>query len=140
MAWMILPYRRYAEFSGRSRRKEYWMFILFTVLVYCVLFGLILAGVRTDPDVATEPAMGVLAAAGSILLGVFVLGSIIPTLALTVRRLHDSDKSGWLILVQFIPYVGSIILLVLMCLDGTRGENSYGFDPKEGPGYDDVFA
>jgi uncharacterized membrane protein YhaH (DUF805 family) len=60
----------------------------------------------------------------------FVLGSFIPGLAVTVRRFHDQDKSGWLVLLNFIPYLGGFIVFIFMCLDGTRGENSYGPDPK----------
>ena len=71
---------------------------------------------------------------------VIVLGLFVPSLAVSIRRLHDQGKSGWLYLVSFIPYIGGIILLVLMCIAGDEGENEYGPDPKN-PGYDeDVFA
>jgi uncharacterized membrane protein YhaH (DUF805 family) len=65
-----------------------------------------------------------------VALMIFAIGSIIPGLAVTVRRFHDQDKSGWFILLNFIPYVGGFILLVMMCIEGTRGDNSYGHDPK----------
>lgn len=130
MEWMILPLKRYADFSGRSRRLEYWMFTLFLVLILIgcsiLLMGSILIG-----------AMGTYGAAPPlaffILLGVMVLGYlaiIVPTIAVQVRRFHDQDKSGWFILLGFIPYVGGIILFVFMCLDGTPGPNRFGPDPK----------
>jgi uncharacterized membrane protein YhaH (DUF805 family) len=74
-----------------------------------------------------------------IVLGVYFLVFFIPGLAVQVRRFHDQDKSGWFILLGFIPYVGSLILLVFMCLEGTRGPNRFGPDPKD-PYAEDVFA
>ena len=95
MEWMILPYKRYADFSGRSRRLEYWMFALFYVLV---IAALVILAVALDPswqtDIATEGELGTGSAAALILLMVFVLGSIIPSIAVSVRRFHDQDKSG----------------------------------------------
>lgn len=130
MHWMILPYRRYAEFSGRSRRREYWSFVLFYFLVFVVLnvvFG--------HPQTVTGPGM---AAAYSGLTGIpavigslFALGSLIPHLAVAVRRLHDQNRSGWLILLGLIPILGWFALLVLHCLEGTPGPNRYGPDPKD---------
>jgi uncharacterized membrane protein YhaH (DUF805 family) len=141
MEWMMMPYRRYAEFSGRSQRKEYWMWVLFTIIVYAVCFALIAAGgaFSIDPDTGA-PAFGILAWLGFGLLGIFALASIIPSLSLVVRRLHDQDKSGWFILLSFIPYVGGIILFVFMCIDGTKGENRFGADPKGIQNLGDVFA
>jgi uncharacterized membrane protein YhaH (DUF805 family) len=126
MEWMLLPYRRYTDFQGRSRRTEYWMFFLFTFLVYAVFEGLIAAvgGGRLHPNI-----IGVLL---SILLAVFVLGSMIPSIAVGVRRLHDTNRSGWFVLLGLIPLLGGIIVIVLMCLDGTAGENRFGPDPKQG--------
>ena len=130
MQWMLLPYRRYADFSGRSRRKEYWMFALFYILVYIamsVLFG-------SNEAVRTPTGFGY----GSRLIGgagvvgmLFALFSFIPSLAVSVRRLHDQDRSGWMLLLGLIPLVGGIVLLVLMCLEGTSGGNRYGPDPKD---------
>jgi uncharacterized membrane protein YhaH (DUF805 family) len=133
MEWMVLPYKRYADFSGRSRRLEYWLFTLFYVLV---IAALIILAVALEPSWQTGEASGDGLGAASmailILLGVFVVGSIIPGIAVTVRRFHDQDKSGWMYLLSFIPYVGGLILLVFMCIEGTRGDNSYGPDPKGG--------
>ncbi|CAM4005100.1 DUF805 domain-containing protein [Novosphingobium lubricantis] len=138
MEWMLMPYRRYADFSGRSRRKEYWMFVLFSVIVTFVCMGLMLAG-GMSLDEGGEADAGPLFWLGAALLGVFVLGSLIPSIAVQVRRFHDQDKSGWMVLLGFIPYVGGLIVFIFMCLDGTRGPNRFGVDPKD-PTSADVFS
>ena len=135
MEWMILPFKRYAEFSGRSRRKEYWMFVLLQILLLVPLILIVsaLAGPSADPaDPFGSPAM-------IAVLGVYFLVFFIPGLAVQVRRFHDQDKSGWFILLGFIPYVGGLITLVFMCIEGTRGPNRFGPDPKD-PYTEDVFA
>lgn len=129
MEWMILPYRRYADFSGRSRRKEYWLFALFYVLVMLVLnavFGTNEVVRGTGSFVYGTRLVG----AGSWVGGLFALFSLVPSLAVSVRRLHDQDRSGWLLLLWLIPFLGWFALLVLMLLEGTRGANRYGPDPK----------
>jgi uncharacterized membrane protein YhaH (DUF805 family) len=140
MEWMLMPLRRYADFSGRSRRKEYWMFALGIFIVYIILGGLFFAGF----DFATmstggDPGISVIGWIAISLFGLVALGIFIPSLAVIVRRLHDQDKSGWFILIQFIPYIGGIIMLIFMCIEGTKGENRYGPDPK-GENIADVFA
>ena len=117
MEWMLMPLKRYADFSGRSRRKEYWMFVLFVVIVYVVLA---LLGWALGETAATA------------LLGIFALGILIPSIAVQVRRFHDQGKSGWFVLLGFIPLVGGLIVLVFMCLEGDQGPNEYGPDPKGG--------
>ena len=104
-------FRRYVDFQGRSPRSEYWWFVLFYLIVYIVLIALS----------AAVPILG-------ILLLIFVLGIILPLLAVSIRRLHDLDKSGWWILISFIPVVG-LILLYWYCLKGTDGDNTFGQDP-----------
>ena len=126
MEWMFLPFKRYAEFSGRSRRKEYWMFILFNsivimVLVSVMLFSLVGSGGGED----FEPGLLMI-----VPLALYSLATFIPNLAVQVRRFHDQDKSGWLVLLNLIPYLGSLIVLIFMLLDGTSGPNQYGPDPK----------
>lgn len=125
MEYMLLPLKRYADFSGRSRRKEYWMFVLGYMLAAIVL-GIIGVTLRGFPN--GQPSGG--GSVMMILLGVLVLALIIPSLAVQVRRFHDQDKSGWFVLLNFVPYIGGIIVLVFMCLEGTRGENRFGSDPK----------
>lgn len=151
MHWMFLPLKRYADFSGRSRRMEYWMFTLLNVGVIILLYGLIIAGMPWTDIVAQQqatemgqayygptPEPGVTFYLGFVLMGLWVLGTFIPTIAVTVRRLHDQDKSGWLYLLNFVP-IANFVLLVFMFLEGTRGPNQYGPDPKGGD-HADTFA
>ena len=142
MDWMLMPLRRYADFSGRSRRKEYWMFVLFTILVYAAFIVLFMVGGGATGmfgQTGDAPELGVIAWLVIALFVIFALIIFIPALAVIVRRLHDQDKSGWFILLQFIPYIGGIIILIFMCIEGTKGENRYGPDPK-GENIADVFA
>jgi uncharacterized membrane protein YhaH (DUF805 family) len=138
MNWMLLPLKRYFDFSGRSRRLEYWLFTVFVWAVLIIEFMIIM--MVTD-------ALGMAGkgedAPGIALLVVFFTwaGLFIPWLAALVRRLHDSDKSGLWLLIYFLPF-GGLVLLVFMFLDGTEGPNSYGENPKdeEGAWRADVFA
>jgi uncharacterized membrane protein YhaH (DUF805 family) len=118
MNWMVLPLRRYAEFSGRSRRKEYWMFVLFNIIV----------GIVTT---ALDALLGFDFGATGPLNALASLALLVPGIAVAVRRLHDTDRSGWWFLLIFVPILGWIALLVFYCLDGTRGPNRFGPDPKE---------
>lgn len=113
MNWFIDVIKKYAVFNGRARRKEYWMFVLFYILIYVGLF-------------VVESLVG----SPGILVLIFALGLLVPSIAVSIRRLHDTDRSGWWILIGFVPLVGGIVLLVFMCLDGTSGANQYGPDPK----------
>ena len=162
MEYMFLPLKRYAEFSGRSRRMEYWMFALFLFVMWIVLFGLfmVLAGSAILSAAGGSPT-GIFAAGGTaMILGLLMLvvwlALLIPSLAVAVRRLHDTERSGWWVggyiilavvsnvvrsstgsaglgaLLSIVTLVYAIALLVFMCLDGTRGPNKYGPDPKGG--------
>ena len=104
-------YSRYVDFQGRSARSEFWWFQLFFIIVYLVSFAITMA----------IPFFG-------IVILVFYLGSLLPMLAVSIRRLHDLDKSGWFILIGMIPVVG-LILLYWYCLKGTDGDNQFGPDP-----------
>ncbi|MCB2078220.1 MAG: DUF805 domain-containing protein [Novosphingobium sp.] len=139
LEWMLLPYKRYADFSGRSRRKEYWMFALFQFIVSIILVGLIFAGGMSVDPVTGEPDMGAMGMLGVGLLVIYGLGTFIPALAVIVRRFHDQDKSGWFVLLNFIPYIGGLVVLVFMLLEGTRGPNRFGPDPKD-PAGAEVFS
>ena len=133
MEWMLMPYRRYAEFSGRSQRKEYWMFYLLFVIVYAVCLVIMGMGASSIDPVTGEISDGsALASIGGGFLGLFVLGSFIPSLAVSIRRMHDQDRSGWWILCP-------IANVVFLFLDGTPGPNRFGPDPK-GRGQASAFA
>ena len=132
MEWMILPYQRYFDFEGRSRRKEYWMFTLLQVLVVLVLVGLLFA---SRPPESGEPPDLFMA-----LVVIYALANFIPSLAVQVRRFHDQIRSGWMVLLGFIPYIGGFIVLVFMLIDGTPGPNEYGDDPKQRGVNPDVFS
>lgn len=129
MQWMILPYRRYFDFSGRSRRMEYWMFALFQFLVSAVISALL--GNNTYQTAGAMVGFNTaLTGPGGVVQNIFGLISFIPGLAVAVRRLHDQDRSGWLLLLVFLPILGWFALFVLMLLSGTNGPNKYGMDPK----------
>ncbi len=114
MNWYLKVLGQYADFSGRARRTEFWMFILFNAI-----FG------------AIAGSIGLMI--GTELIGSLYSGALlIPSLAVGVRRLHDIGKSGWMILVGLIPVIGWIWLIVLYVQEGHRGTNQYGADPKEG--------
>jgi uncharacterized membrane protein YhaH (DUF805 family) len=138
MEWMLLPLKRYADFSGRSRRKEYWMFVLGSLILYAIVGGVFFALAATADGTASD-GLGAGGIVAVLLVAVVALGLFIPSIAVQVRRFHDQDRSGWMVLLGFIPYVGGIIVLVFMCLDGTRGPNRFGPDPKA-ENLSDVFA
>lgn len=119
MSWYMMALRRYADFSGRSRRSEYWYFVLFVVLIEIVLVGI-------------ERMLG-LGSAGSgygVLSGLFMLAMFIPHLAVGARRLHDTGRSGWWLLIGLIPILGAIVLIYFFVLDGQPGSNAWGANPK----------
>lgn len=128
MEWMTLPLKRYAVFSGRSRRKEFWMFFLF-----CVIVGVLTAMLDAILGFGWD-GYGPINLLASIAL-------LIPSIAVAVRRLHDTDRSGWWVLLSLIPILGGLALLALCCLDGTLGPNRFGDDPKSrGGGAAETFA
>ncbi|MDT0631476.1 DUF805 domain-containing protein [Rubrivirga sp. S365] len=122
----------YADFEGRARRKEYWMFYLFSVLVAIavVVVAVILISISES-----------LAIVAGLLYIALALGLLLPSLAVAVRRLHDTDRSGWWYLVSLVPFIGGFILLYFMVIEGDAGPNAYGPDPKdpypEGAGIDE---
>lgn len=127
------PWRHYADFNGRSTRTEFWLFFLFFYLVLAVLVAAPIVALDAVPvlDGRGDPSPAVMLA--FIPAGLLILAGVIPSIAVAVRRLHDSDKSGWLYLLTFIPYAGGLFFLVFGFLPGTRGENSYGYDPRADP-------
>lgn len=113
MNWYMDVLKKYAVFNGRARRKEYWMFFLFNLIILLVI-GFV-EGLFGSPGI-----IGVL----------YSLAILIPGIAVSVRRLHDTGRSGWWLLIGFIPLLGVIVLLVFMVLDSKPGENQYGANPK----------
>ena len=108
MKWYLKVLKQYGNFSGRARRKEYWMFVLFNV-IFSTIATLI------------SPKLYVF----------YTLAILIPNLAVVVRRLHDVGKSGWMCLIALIPLIGAIWLLFLMLTDSNSGKNKYGANPKK---------
>lgn len=128
MKYYLKVLKNYTLFSGRARRKEYWMFVLFNI-IFAIAASVI------------DNILGTTFKFGSDLYGMhhlpygyvyllYALALFIPGLAVAVRRLHDVGKSGWFFLIALIPLVGAIWLLVLFCTEGTPGPNEYGEDPK----------
>src|SRR4051812_15937585 len=105
---MFEALRKYATFEGRARRSEYWLFVLFVFLVEggAVVLGAALGGDSAEPG-AREGAL-------LLLLSAFVLAMFVPSLAVAVRRLHDTNRSGWWVLIGLIPIIGAIVMLVFM--------------------------
>ena len=118
MSWYLAVLKKYAVFAGRARRKEYWFFVLFNIIISIVL-------AVVDTMVGTQTGMGI-----GILSTVYSLAVLIPAIAVSVRRMHDINKSGWWVLIVFVPFVGWLILLIMALIAGTTGDNAYGPDPK----------
>jgi uncharacterized membrane protein YhaH (DUF805 family) len=152
MNWYLLAFKKYATFSGRSRRQEYWMFFLFNIIISIVLALLDqLLGLKlTSEGINNTGVLGV----------IYSLATFVPGLSIAVRRLHDTNRSGWFLLLPIAPYIlvilglilrgfGSILiiigglavlglailLIVWLATEGTSGENQYGSDPKGSDGF-----
>ena len=126
MNWYLKVLKQYADFGGRARRKEYWMFTLFNILIMSASSLVMIPLVLFGKIIVAIIIVG--------LMGCYGLAIFIPGLAVCVRRLHDIGKSGWFYLIGFIPLVGGIILLIWFCQDSETGANEYGPNPKEGRG------
>ncbi len=121
MKWFIKCFKHYFDFKGRARRKEYWMFTLF-----CFIFSIIIELVGTG--------LGMLVGSYllyNILSWGFVIITLIPSISVSFRRLHDIGKSAWWLLLNLLPIIGWIWLLVWSCFDSQKGENKWGPNPKE---------
>ncbi|PWG04415.1 DUF805 domain-containing protein [Polaribacter aquimarinus] len=124
MDWYLKVLKQYADFSGRARRKEYWMFMLFhLIIIFLLSFLLGFSSNDFGDDSGPSPiVIGV--------LGIYFLATLIPSIAVTVRRLHDIGKSGWFYLLNFIPYIGGFIVLIFTCMDSENKTNQWGNNPK----------
>jgi uncharacterized membrane protein YhaH (DUF805 family) len=168
MRWMIMPLRRYADFRGRSQPVEFWMWMLFLLVATPVLVALDvvlgLGGHNPFDRMGSYTVLTMLVAiltSGGLLTWIFLLAALIPHYAVQVRRLHDTNRSGWWVLIPYAPYIftllviiiggaaqsitmillgalfsivglgGVITLIIFLCLEGTRGENDFGRDPRQ---------
>jgi uncharacterized membrane protein YhaH (DUF805 family) len=118
MHWYLEVLRKYAVFDGRARRQEYWMFVLISTLLPFV--ALMLASV-----LGMQMGNG-----ATVLLAVYYVAVLLPSIAVWVRRLHDTGRSGWWVLASFVPLLGTIALLVFSLQDSETGTNQYGPNPK----------
>lgn len=119
MNWYLMVLKKYAVIEGRARRKEYWYFILFNTIIMIGLVALDFIIFQPTPD----QKLG-------ILTTIYSLAVLIPTFAVQIRRLHDTGRTGWWLLLSLLPIIGPIVLLVFFCMDSEPGTNQYGPNPK----------
>ena len=117
MQWYTEVLKKYVVFSGRARRKEFWMFYLFSIII-SVILNII------------DSLIGTTSGGAGLLTSIYGLLVLLPTLAVIVRRLHDTNRSGLWILIGLIPIIGTIVLIVFLATEGNAGDNQYGPDPK----------
>ncbi|HBV77022.1 MULTISPECIES: DUF805 domain-containing protein [Vibrio] len=121
MSWYLEVLRKYATFSGRARRKEYWYFILVSLVITFILsFVDVMLGLHSDKYDT------------GVFQSIYALAILIPSIAVAVRRLHDTNRSGWWLLIGFVPFVGVFVLLYFFVCDGPRINNRFGASPKMG--------
>lgn len=117
MNWYLSVLKQYAVFSGRARRTEYWMFVLCNVIVM-LLLGMVDKLIGGDNELISS---------------IYSLAVLLPSLAVAARRLHDTDRSAWWLLLGLIPIIGTLVLIYFMVCNGQQGPNRFGDDPKAGP-------
>lgn len=120
-------FENYANFNGRARRSEYWYFALCNFLITMVLYIPFVISIRSAEYDGMPPTIAYVFLA---LILIYSIATLIPSLAVSIRRLHDIGKSGWNYLISIIPFVGPIILLIWMLTDSESGENKWGPNPK----------
>ena len=120
--------KKYVAFKGRACRSDFWWFILFTTL--CLVASVVIAAVADPTAMVTETGAGSASVeVNSPIIAVVALLFILPQISVTVRRLHDTGRSGWAYFIALIPLIGPILLFIWMCKKGTEGENKFGADP-----------
>ena len=125
--------KKYATFKGRASRTEYWMFTLVQIAIVIAFFGvMVLDGLNGQA--------GPVSGAAAIGLILFVLIHVLPNIAISVRRIHDFDTTGWLYLTVFVPFIGGFMPIVFGCISPTDGPNQYGPDPRGGATLEDLNA
>lgn len=120
MQWYLAVLKKYAVFEGRAHRTEFWMFVLVNVIIGIVLSIL-------------DAILGTDAGGAGLLNGLYSLAVLLPSLAVGARRLHDTGRSGWWLLIALIPLIGIILLIVWWAQEGDRASNEHGPNPWEGP-------
>lgn len=115
MNWYLSVIKNYTGFSGRARRKEYWMFVLINMII-CAVLNVIQSVIGMETPYISS---------------IYSLGVLLPSIAVAIRRLHDTDRSGWWLLLSLIPVIGTIVIIVFLCQNGTAGNNRFGADPKQ---------
>ena len=120
MNWYLEVLKKYAVFSGRARRKEYWFFVLFNIIIALALTFIDFSTGLYD----VESEIGLLSS-------LYSLAVLVPSIAVTIRRLHDTGRTGWWFLIAFVPIIGAIVLLVFMVFDSTPGDNQYSQNPQD---------
>ena len=125
MYWYLEVLKKYAVFSGRARRREYWFFFLFNALISLALASI-------------DNSMGMLDASVGlgVLGGLYTLAVMLPSVTVGVSRLHDNGRSGWWNLISLVPIVGAIVLVIFLATSGQEGDNQFGPDPKVDVGFD----
>jgi uncharacterized membrane protein YhaH (DUF805 family) len=119
MNWFLVVLKKYATFSGRAQRAEYWYFLLFSTLIVIALS--VIDGMTGSYNEDTG---------WGLLSGLYSLAVLLPSIAVGTRRLHDTSRTGWWLLIGLIPVIGTIVLIVFFVLDSTPGDNAYGPNPK----------
>jgi uncharacterized membrane protein YhaH (DUF805 family) len=112
MHWYTDVLKKYAVFGGRASRQEFWMFVLFNFIVQVIISGI-------DAFIT-----------GGIIAAIYTLAVLLPAIGVSIRRLHDTDRSGWWLLLSFVPFIGIIVLIIFYVLDSTPGSNRFGDNPK----------
>jgi uncharacterized membrane protein YhaH (DUF805 family) len=118
MKYYLKALKNYADFSGRARRKEYWLFTLYNIIIFVALVFL---GAMVGFPGGAEGVF--------VFVAFYMVGVLIPALAVSVRRLHDTGRSGWWLLLYFVPF-GAIVVLVFLVQDSNPASNKFGKNPK----------
>ena len=130
MKWFLKCLKQYADFSGRARRREYWFFQLFNLIFFIVIvLGLGLIANALGANDSITPEFGLITIIGLLII-LYVLALTIPSIAVTIRRLHDTGNSGWMLFISLIPLIGPIWLFILYVKNSQPGENKWGPNPK----------
>ena len=131
MNWYLEVLKKYAVFDGRARRKEYWFFQLFNILISMALgFIDVLTGfLDPETDLGSLSGGNYIGCLG-VFSGIYALGVMIPGMAVSVRRLHDTGRNGWWILINLVPLLGTFVFIYFMVLDSNPERNEYGPSPK----------